>query len=332
MERLMQGQQPEAPELPESEAEEAEDITEIEDFEPEAQDSTAEEVSEEPEVEEEEEPEAEADEIDLLALSQEEIQDLAKRGKSRLLDRVSKLTAEKRALEAKLEESQSAQPVKREIPQAENPFKDLESFDDIKAKWAEVEQTLEQTDILLDDHEDYGPDDVITVDNQEFTKKQIRQANRNARDAMNKFLPAQADYLKKQESFKQATAHYAQQAEEQVPAIKDEESEIGKLYKQAMADPLIQKIREKVPEAGVNLSLLMAHALNSMHGQEKPKVPEGAGKKLKVKPPASPVGAGTASGGAKPASKAADLMAQASERGNMSQDDLTALLIAKQTQ
>ena len=328
MSRLMQGVQPEAPEEPEPAADEAEDITEIEDFEPEEVESpTAEEVSEDPEAEEEEQPEAE--EIDLTALSPEEIQGLAKRGKSRLLDRVGKLTAEKRALEAKLEEAQSAQPVKREIPQDQNPFKDLDSFDAIQDKWAEVEQTLEQTDILLDDHEDYGPDDVITVGNQEFTKKQLRQANRNARDAMNKFLPAQAEHLKKQERYSQAKEHWSRQAEEEVPQIKDAKSDFGKQYRQLIESPGVKKLREVAPEYAVDVEYIMAHALRSIMGEEKPKVPEGAGKKLKVKPPASPVGAGTASGGSTPANKSADLIAQAVEQGGMSQDDLEAYLMKK---
>jgi hypothetical protein len=319
MNLLMKGNEPEAPELPESEAEEAEteEIEEVEDFEPEVAESDADEVDEEPEepAEEEEEPEAE-DEIDLTALSPEEIQDLAKRGKSRLLDRVGKLTAEKRALEAKLNEAAAQQPVKREIPQDQNPFKDLESFDDIKTKYAEVEQTLEQTDILLEEHEDYAADDVIVVGSQEFTKKQLRQANRNARDAMHKFLPAQAEHLKKRESFSQATEHWNQQAVKEVPEIQDEDSEFGKQYQELLKSPNIKKIQEIAPEAAVDVGYILAHALRSIRGETKPKVPKGAGKKLKVKPPASPVGAGAAKQGGKSTAKVDDLLAQFQKTGN----------------
>lgn len=329
---LMQGSEPEAPELPESEAEEAEEaapenLEEVEDFEPETEDSTEEAVESE-EYEEEEVPETEeTGEIDLTALSPEEIQDLAKRGKSRLLDRIGELTAKNKAFEAKFAEMEASQPVKREIPQDQNPFRELKSFDEIREKWTEVEQTLEQTDILLDDHEDYGPDDVITVGSQEFTKRQLRQANRNARDAVNKFLPAQAEQLKKRESYTQATEHWNQQAAKEVPEIQDEESDFGKEYQKLVSSPGVAKFREAAPEYAVDVGYIMAHALRSIKGQIKPKVPKGAGKKLKVKPPASPVGAGAARQGAKPSSPIEDLKANFERTG--SESDFVAYQTAK---
>lgn len=325
MNLLMKGNEPEVPELPESEAEEAEteEIEEVEDFEPEMVEAEADEVDEEPEepAEEEEEPEAE-DEIDLLSMSEEELQEAAKKSKSRLLDRVSKLSAREKAalqrnkeLEAEIADIRGSRP-QREIPQDQNPFKELESFDDIKTKYAEVEQTLEQTDILLEEHEDYAADDVITVGSQEFTKKQLRQANRNARDAMHKFLPAQAEHLKKRENFKQATEHWNQQAVKEVPEIQDEDSEFGKQYQELLQSPSINKIREIAPEAAVDVGYILAHALRSIRGETKPKVPKGAGKKLKVKPPASPVGAGAAKQGGKSTAKVDDLLAQFQKTGN----------------
>ena len=329
---LMQGSEPEAPELPESEAEEAEEaapenLEEVEDFEPETEDST-EVAAESEEYEEEEVPETEeSGEIDLTALSPEEIQDLAKRGKSRLLDRIGELTAKNKAFEAKFAEMEASQPVKREIPQDQNPFRELKSFDEIREKWAEVEQTLEQTDILLDDHEDYGPDDVITVGSQEFTKRQLRQANRNARDAVNKFLPAQAEQLKKRESYTQATEHWNQQAAKEVPEIQDEESDFGKEYQKLVSSPGVAKFKEVAPEFAVDVGYIMAHALRSIKGQIKPKVPKGAGKKLKVKPPASPVGAGAARQGAKPSSPIEDLKANFERTG--SEADFVAYQTAK---
>lgn len=329
---LMQGSEPEAPELPESEAEEAEEaapenLEEVEDFEPETEDSTEEAVESE-EYEEDEVPETEANgEIDLTALTPEEIQDLAKRGKSRLLDRIGELTAKNKAFEAKFADMEASQPVKREIPQDQNPFRELKSFDEIREKWTEVEQTLEQTDILLDDHEDYGPDDVITVGSQEFTKRQLRQANRNARDAVNKFLPAQAEQLKKRESYTQATEHWNQQAAKEVPEIQDEESDFGKEYQRLVSSPGVAKFKEAAPEFAVDVGYIMAHALRSIKGQIKPKVPKGAGKKLKVKPPASPVGAGAARQGAKPSSPIEDLKANFERTG--SESDFVAYQTAK---
>jgi len=331
MNLLIKGNEAEAPELPESEAEEleTENIEEVEDFEPEVADTEIDELDEDAEesADEDEDPQAE-EEIDLTALSVEEIQNLAKKGKSRLLDRVGELTAKNKALEAKFDELSASQPaVKREIPQDQNPFKELESFDDIKTKYAEVEQTLEQTDILLEEHEDYAADDIIVVGSQEFTKKQLRQANRNARDAMHKYLPAQAEHLKKRESLSQAAEHWNQQAVKEVPEIQDETSEFGKQYQELLASPNIKKLQEAVPEAAVDVGYILAHALRSIRGETKPKLSKGAGTKLKVKPPASPVSAGAAKQGGKSNMKVEDLHAKFLASGNES--DFVAYQTAK---
>lgn len=297
---LMQGKQEEA-ELEETEEEpEAEEETEDE-VEAEGEESEgeaeSEEESEDEEESEEESEEEESDDIEqLLNMSPEQIKELAKKGKTRLLERIGELTAKYRDAEAKLQQIEQKQPA-REIPQEQNPYKDLTSIEDIKAKHEEFERTLEHTDALLEEYEDYGPDDIIEVGNQEFTKKQIRLANRNARNALTKFLPAQAAHIHKQQQYVEANKHWVAQAKKEVPEIQDEDSEIGKAYKQFVESPGIAKLKETLPDLGVDVEYLIAHAVRSIVGKAKPKVSKGAGKKLKVKPPASPVGAGAARSG-----------------------------------
>ena len=335
MERLMKGEQEET--QAEAPAEEAE----VEE-EPEAEETAEEpegeleetETEEEAEVEASEETEAEEEsEIDLLSLSAEEIQELAKKGKSRLLSRIGELTARTKAAEEALEDIKASKPQK-EIPQDQNPFKDLESFDDIKTKYEELERTLEWTDDLLEEHSDYGPDDIIEVGDQEFTKKQLRLANKNARKGISEFLPAQAQHLKKQEQVTEAKTYWQAQARKEVPEIQDEESELGKAYKSLVDSPNISKLNELVakhaPELGVDIEYILAHAVNSKLGKQKPSVPKGAGKKLKVNPPASPVGAGAARQGKSDKSKVEAAYARFQETG--SPDDLVAYQIAKATQ
>ena len=331
MHRLMKGTQEEPQaEAPEVEAE-VEEEPEVEEL---AEESEQPEAEEEAEVEASEEEEAEEEsEIDLLSLSAEEIQELAKKGKSRLLSRIGELTARTKAAEEALEEVKASKP-QRDIPQEQNPFKELASFDDIKTKYEELEKTLEWTDELLEEHEDYGSDDIIEVGNQEFTKKQLRQANKNARDGINKYLPAQAQHLKKQEQVTQAKEYWSEQAKKEVPEIQDEESELGKAYQQLVSSPNISKLNELVakhaPELGVDIEYILAHAVRSKLGESKPKVPKGAGKKLKVNPPASPVGAGAARQGKGANSKLDGLYKRFEETG--SPDDLIAYQIAKATQ
>ena len=81
--------------------EESEEETEEEDDLASSESEDVEESDEESEEENEEEAEGQ-NEIDLLDLTTEQIQELAKKGKSRLLQRIGELTAQKKALEEKL--------------------------------------------------------------------------------------------------------------------------------------------------------------------------------------------------------------------------------------
>ena len=306
--QLTQGASQEAETEVESEQEETEELQEEE-----IEESSEVEESEETE---EEETEEEAEEIDLLSLEPEQIQALAKKGKSRLLERIGELTAQKKALQSQLEEVGSKQQGVKTIPQDQNPFGKLQTAEEIKAKYDEFETTLETTDRLLEEYEDYNLDDIIEVGNQQFTKKQIKLANRNARDAIAKYLPAQAAHLQTLESYKTANQQWQQLAKQEVPEINDEESSVGKAYQELVNDPLVSELKEKLPHLGVQIEYLLAHAARSKFGSVK-NVAKGAGLKLKVKPPASPVGAGSSRQGQGQNSKYAEAMKRFEQTGSV---------------
>lgn len=303
--------------LTEGNIQEVEADTETEEVSEEEPEQELEEASglEEAEEATEDEEEAEAsDEIDLLNLEPEQIQALAKKGKSRLLERIGELTAQKKALQAQLEQTES-KPQAKVIPKEQNPFGNLNTAEEISAKYEAFEGTLETTDRLLEEYEDYSLDDIIEVGDQQFTKKQIRLANRNARDAIAKYLPAQAAHLQKLESYKTANQQWQEAAKAEVPEINDEESEIGKAYSQLVNDPLVKQLKESQPELGVQIEYILAHAARSKFGTAK-KVMQGAGQKLKVKPPASPVGAGASRQGQGQSSKYAEAMKRFEQSGS----------------
>jgi len=243
----------------------------------------------EPEEEADEETEEES-EIDLLSLTTEQIQSLAKKGKSRLLQRIGELTAQKKALEEKIQ--LQPQPQTKVVPQDENPFREVSSFEGLREKYSELERTLETTDEILEEHEDYGPDDIIVVGDKEFSKKQIRKANRNAREALTKYIPAQEQHLVKIAQYEQMYQQYSEAAKSEVPEIQDEESEIGKSYKALVSDPLIDRIKAQVPEIGFQIEYILAHAANSIYEKKKIKTQPAMGNKLKVNPSSTPYGAG----------------------------------------
>lgn len=307
----------------ESEEEAAEENTEDELKEEATESEESAEESEEEESQEEEE-ESSTD-IDLLNLTPDQIKELAKKGKSRLLERIGELTAKNKALEEKARSFEEKQGTK-EIPQDQNPFSGITSQEDLQAKYKEIEATLESTDLILEEHEDYGPDDYIVVGDKEFTKKQIRKANRNAREALTKFLPAQSQHLAKMAQIENLAQQYQLAAAKEVPEIQDEESEIGKSYKQVMSDPLIARVKKEIPELGMQVEYLVAHAMRSILGG-KAKIVAGAGTKLKVKPPSSPVGAGAAKSGNSPKGKTKEAYSRFEQSGSV--DDWIAARIAQ---
>ena len=266
-------------------------------------------VSDEPEESEEEATEEEEDEeqeIDLLSLNPEQLQSLAKKSRSRLLHRVGELTAQKKALEEKLSSQAESKPLPV-IPQEENPFRDIESVDGLKAKFEELEKVAEETDNILEEHEDYGAEDIIVVGDREFTKKEIRKANRNAREAMAKYLPAQHAELARREQRVQMEAHYTGLIPQEVPELANEDSELSKQYKALLSDPLVEQVNKLVPDLGPQLPYILAHAVRSIHRSQKSKVAvKAAGTVSKAKVPGTPFGAGAAKSGPKTAKKSAD--------------------------
>lgn len=281
--------------------EESESDTEVES---EDQEADAEDAAEY--VDEEEDASSDEAELDLLSLSTEQIQELAKKGKSRLLQRVGELTAQKRLLEEKLQSQAPAKPTK-EIPQNENPFKEISDPKELLAKYGELEQVLEDTDAILEEHEDYGPDDIITVGDREFTKREIRKANRNARESITKYIPAQEKQIAKVQQLSQMEEHYTAAAKKEVPSILDSESEVGSRFNAMMQDPIVQQVRTQIPELGAQMEYLLAHAANSIFGKGKSKINSAAvGSKLKINPSSSPANSATVKSGSNKPMKAAE--------------------------
>lgn len=302
-------------------AEESEEDTEVESEEQEAEPEDDTEYADE-----EEDAGSDEAEIDLLNLSTEQIQELAKKGKSRLLQRVGELTAQKRLLEEKLQQQATAKPTK-EIPQDENPFRNISDPKELIAKYGELEQVLDDTDAILEEHEDYGPDDIITVGDREFTKREIRKANRNAREAITKFIPAQEKQITKIQQLAQMEEQYSAAARNEVPDILDAESEVGSRFQSMMQDPIAQQVKIKIPELGYQLEYILAHAANSIFGKGKSRVNVSAvGSKLKINPSSSPTVAAVSTRSSKPR-KAAEAYSKFEE--SQSVDDWISARIAK---
>jgi len=304
---------------------ETESEAQTEEEEPEIEEEEIPSEEEESEIEEEAEEEEEETEIDLLSLTAEQIQSLAKKGKSRLLQRIGELTAQKKALEEKIQ----SQPKVKEIPQDQIPpqIREIQSLEELDAEYEKLESTLEITDELLRKYKNYNDEDIILVDNQEFTKQQIDEANSNSRKALNKYIPAQRANIQRMAQMEQLKNQYIAAAVEEVPDIKDETTVVGKQFKDLMSDPLIEKLRKQVPEIGYQIEYILAHASNSINGGTRIKKQPAVGNKLKVSPSSSPFGAGAAKSSISAKTKVSDAYTRFEKSG--SPEEWIAARIAK---
>lgn len=327
--RLHSGElEPEGAELPESEAEEEPEEETVE-----VEETDAEEPEEESEVEEEQEEESEEGEaaIDIdavMSLEPEQIQELASKAKSRLLSRVGELTARAKEAEAQIEQLKAQQPAPAVTSDIPPQIRQYDTPEKVEAAMEGYERTLEITRKVLRENADYDSDDVIyEEDGQKYTKAQLETAEQGAINALSKHLPRQLKRLEDVAKFKQANESWIAQAKKEVPEIQDDESDIGKTFAQLVSNPNVKRLKELSPELTVDLEYIFAHAVNSIKGAKKPKVQARAGSKLKVKPPASPVGSGAAKGNKATKGKAVDRYSRFAETG--SEDDWVAARIAR---
>lgn len=273
-----------------SSEEETEDVDAVEQEESDETEPQQDEIDEEVD---DDDGETEGPEVDLLTLSPEELQALAKKSKSRLLHRIGELTAKNKALEEAANSSQREARPLREGEQLPTHIQKLDSVDDLRSEYQKAQQVVEETDAILEEYEDYGSEDIITFeDGREYTKKDIRRANRAARDSMTKWLPARQQELALVEQRSAAERVFSDRLVAEIPEINDEESDFTKQHKQLMSDPLIEQVKKHVPDLAPQLPYLIGHALkNILRTQKLSQTKTATGTTAKAKVPSSPFGA-----------------------------------------
>jgi len=272
----------------------------------------------------EEEPEEESEEIDLLDLTTEQIQELAKKGKSRLLHRVGELTAQKKALEEQLRSKLEAQPQVDAIPAEQNPFSSIETVADLQVQINEMTKVSKDTDHILDEHEDYGLDDIIVIGDREFTKREIKKANRNSKESLVKFIPAQHAELVKREQRVVLENHLTSLIPQEIPEFADEESPLVKQFQAMMADPLVAQVKLRVPDLAPQLAYLLAHAAKSMQRTAKVVNRAKTAEPSRSKVSGTPLGVGAAKSTPKSARKVADQLDQKFQKSHSESDWIAA--------
>lgn len=232
--------------------------------------------------------------VELSELSDEEIQELAQKGKSGLLKRIAELTAKRKLAEeraAQMEaymarQQQQQQPLEPKVEN--NPYKDIATVEDLSKKVQEVNDVVEWAEDVLDRAETLGYEDIAaTVDGRELTKAQIKETLRNARKARDKFLPAQRKEIEATNNRKNLRAAFEQQAVRELEWLaSQEDSDVRRQFFAMLSDPRLKDVEKAMPEVAPQLPYLLAHAANSMFARKT--IPMDGKPSPKLTPPGAP--------------------------------------------
>ena len=210
---------------------------------------------------------------DVEDLTDDEIAELAKNGKSGLLRRIAELTAKRKLAEEKAAQLEAAmrqqQPAQPTPPKVENnPFATISKPEELAEKDKTYRDIIKWAERVLDEAETAMPDDVVTNEGgNQYTKRQLKQVLRNAREARDEYIPARYRELQEEVQRSQVEQALSQKAREELSWLNEEENETRKRYKVMTENPIFEKIKKAVPEAAPHISYLFAHAANSMYGR-----------------------------------------------------------------
>jgi hypothetical protein len=286
---------------------------------PEVQEPSAKEQHEEPNASEGE------DVLSKLGIDSQEkldavIEALTKQdgNKSRLLARLNELNADRKAQKTRAQElEEELKRIKSESPKPteQNPYAKIKSASEIESLETQAAEALDWADDILAVNEMSGANDPVydrqgnpvLVDGKPWTKIMVRDAMRNAKNALAKHLPAQRKAIEAESKRTELGKALMEQATKELPWLSQENDPVKAKYDALLKDVGIEAIENSVPDAAPRLRHALAHAANSLYA---PKVVAGGvqGKTPSIKPPSNP-----GSGAAKSSSPEARMSASLKE-------------------
>ena len=231
--------------------------------------------------------------VELSELSDEDIAELAQKGKSGLLKRIAELTAKRKLaeekaaqLEAYMAQQQNNKPLEPKVEN--NPYANISSIEDLGKKAQEVNDVVEWAEDVLDRAETLGYEDIAaTVDGRELTKAQVKETLRNARKARDKYLPAQKKEIEAVAQRKSLRSAFEQQAVKELDWLaSQEDNDIKRQFFAMLNDPRLKDAEKVLPEVAPQLPYILAHAANSMFARKV--IPMDGKPSPKLTPPGAP--------------------------------------------
>ena len=277
--------------------------------------------------------------VSLSELTDEDIAELAQKGKSGLLRRVAELTAKRKLAEdraAQLEAQLAAQqqqhpfPLKDSEPTIPPEIASLTTPEAIQAKFKQSEEVIEWAEAVLDAAEGLDASaDITSVGDKRYTKAEIKEYLRSARKVKEKFLPAQVRELQAKVQRAAVSEAVMVQTRKEMPWLEGEDNDTRKKYEAMVADPRFAKMAEAVPDLAPYLPNLIAHAANSMYGRKSLSLEPTPKSSPKINPPSSPSTAAAESERAEPAEEKDVKVAANRFRETGKPDDYIALRTAQ---
>lgn len=236
--------------------------------------------------------------VNLDELSDEDIAELATKGKSGLLKRVAELTAKRKLAEERLaqREHELSQLMSQRIPASDSELeipKEIASLnkpEELQARFKQADEVIEWAERVLDDADHLTPSDVVvSIDGKDYTKAQVKEYMRDARRVKDKYLPAQARELQAKVQRETLRSSLEQQARKELDWFEGEDNDTRKHYQAMLSDPRLAKLEKAAPELAPQLPYILAHAANSMYGRKSLSLDPTPSKVApKITPPDSP--------------------------------------------
>jgi hypothetical protein len=211
--------------------------------------------------------------VDLSELSDEDIRELAEKGKSGLLKRIAELTAKRKIAEekaAQLEARMQQQPVQLEGKPAELPenIAKVSTVEDLNKLYQASNDYIEWAEDTLFTNDHLGADDVVAEhEGKPYTKKDVKALLSVARKNRDKHLPARLRQLQEAEQRQVQKAAYTAQMRKELPWMEGEDNDLRRQFESLNKSPVLEKIRQSVPEAEPILDYMVGHAVNSAYGR-----------------------------------------------------------------
>ena len=242
---------------------------------------------------------------ELEDLTDEELALLSKTlGPKKAISRFAELTSEKRAAEAEAERAKAEVATLRaqlagraqEVPEPlkDNPYATIKDAKELAAKVKELDGQIEWAEATLDDAADIRGDDIaVTVGENSYTKKQLREYLRKVRKDQKEYLPDVARRLAIADEAKRFRGAVEGQLKKEFNWMDNKEDKRKQHFDAVMADPRIKRLEEVAPEVAAQMPYFFAHAAQSMYARRE--IPLDDTSKRKEEPPDNPSGGAAAS-------------------------------------